>query len=166
MVAVGAGAAGYGFSHWRLGGAGTGEMGAAEAIMAIQLADLKGELQPLSQWRGKVLVVNFWATWCTPCREEIPMFVRMQKKYRAQGLQFIGIAIDQPAQVRAFSHEFSINYPLLIGGMEAVALSRQAGNRIGALPFTLVMDRRGKLAATQLGELTEAKLDSMIRSLL
>lgn len=162
-VALFAGAAGYGFNYWRTGGGDAGQPGAAEALMAIRLADLNGERQSLSQWRGKVLVVNFWATWCTPCREEIPMFVRAQDKYRAQGLQFIGIAIDQPDNVRAFSKEFSINYPLLIGGMEAVALSRLAGNRIGALPFTIVMDRKGKLAATQLGELKEARLDAVIR---
>jgi thiol-disulfide isomerase/thioredoxin len=165
LVAVCAGAAGYGYNYWRLGGSGAGEVGAAEAVMAIRLADLKGQLQPLAQWRGKVLVVNFWATWCTPCREEIPMFVQMQEKYRLQGLQFIGIAIDQPDKVQAFSREFSINYPILIGDMETVTLSRQVGNRIGALPFTLVMDRKGKLAATQLGELKEAKLAAMIKPL-
>ena len=165
VVAVCAGAAGYGFNLWRMGGDGAGEMGAAETVMAVRLPDLRGQSQPLTQWRGRVLVVNFWATWCTPCREEIPMFVRLQNKYRAQGLQFVGIAIDQPDKVQAFSHEFAINYPILIGGIETVELSRQAGNRIGALPFTVGIDRNGKIAATQLGEFKEAKLDAMIHSL-
>lgn len=162
-VAVCAAAAGYGFNLWRMESG--GERGAAETIMALRLADLKGQQQSLAQWRGKVLVVNFWATWCTPCREEIPMFVRLQDKYRGQGLQFVGIAIDQPDKVQAFADEFAVNYPLLMGGIEAVELSRQAGNRIGALPFTLVIDRGGKIAATQLGELREAKLDIMIQPL-
>lgn len=162
-VAVCAGAAGYGFNLWRMGSG--GEQGAAETIMALQLADLKGQRQPLTQWRGKVLVINFWATWCTPCREEIPMFVRLQDKYRGQGLQFVGIAIDQQDKVQSFAGEFGINYPILMGGMEAIELSRQAGNRIGALPFTLVINRHGKIAATQLGELKEAKLDAMIQPL-
>lgn len=164
-VAVCAGTAGYLINLWRMGGVGTEEMGAAETVMAVRLADLKGQLQPLAQWRGRVLVVNFWATWCTPCREEIPMFVRLQDKYRAQGLQFVGIAIDQSDKVQAFSREFAINYPILIGGIETVELSRQAGNRIGALPFTLVIDRGGKIAATQLGEFKEAKLDAVIQPL-
>lgn len=165
VVAVGAGAAGYGFNLWRMGGVGAGEAGAAETVMAVRLADLGGQLQPLTQWRGRVLVINFWATWCTPCREEIPMFVRLQEKYRAQGLQFVGIAIDQPDKVQAFSREFSINYPILMGGLETVELSRQTGNRLGALPFTVVIDRNGKIAATQLGELKEARLDAMIHPL-
>lgn len=162
-VAVCAGAAGYGFNLWRMGSG--GEQGAAETIMALQLADLKGQRQSLAQWRGKVLVVNFWATWCTPCREEIPMFVRLQERYRGQGLQFVGIAIDQQDKVQSFAGEFGINYPILMGDMEAVELSRQAGNRIGALPFTLVINRDGKITATQLGELKEAKLDAMIQPL-
>lgn len=163
-VAICAGAAGYGLNLWRMGSG--GEQGTVETLMALRLADLKGQQRSLAQWRGRVLVVNFWATWCAPCREEIPMFVRLQEKYRGQGLQFVGIAIDQPDKVQSFAKEFAINYPVLMGGIEAVESSRQAGNRIGALPFTLVIDRDGKIAATQLGELKEAKLDDMIQRLL
>jgi thiol-disulfide isomerase/thioredoxin len=162
-VAVCAGAAGYALNLWRMDPG--GGRGAAESIMALRLADPMGQQQSLAQWRNRVLVVNFWATWCAPCREEIPMFVRLQEKYRGQGLQFVGIAIDQPDKVRSFASEFAINYPILMGGIEAVELSRQAGNRIGALPFTLVIDRDGKIAATQLGELKEVKLEAMIQPL-
>ena len=164
-VAACAGLAGYGLNDWRTSSS-ERATGADEALMAARLADLAGQPQSMAQWRGKVLVVNFWATWCAPCREEIPMFVRMQDKYRGQGLQFVGIAIDQVDKVQAFSREFAINYPILMGGVETVELSRQAGNRIGALPFTLVIDRRGKIAATQLGELKEARLSDMIQPLL
>lgn len=163
VVAVAAAAAGYGFNAWHLSGA---DRGAAEAVMATRFADMEGRPQPLSQWRGKVLVVNFWATWCAPCREEIPGFVRLQEKYRERGLQFVGIAIDQRDKVQAFAQEFAMNYPVLLGGIDSVEMSRQAGNRAGALPFTLILDRSGQIVGRKLGALKEAKLDSMIESLL
>ena len=163
LVAMVAAAAGYGVHAWRLGDA---DRSAAEMMMAIQLADLDSRWQPLGQWRGKVLVVNFWATWCAPCREEIPGFVRLQEKYREQGLQFVGIAIDQRDSVQAFAREFGMNYPLLLGGIDSVELSRLAGNRVGALPFTLVFDRNGRIIARELGAFKESKLDAMVKSLL
>jgi thiol-disulfide isomerase/thioredoxin len=164
VIALLAGGAGYGFNLWRVSG--TAQDGAAKAVMGAKLVDLQGQSQALAQWRGKVMVVNFWATWCEPCREEIPMFVRMQEKYLAQGLQFVGIAIDQADKVRSFGSEFKVNYPLLLGTVDTVELSRQAGNRVGALPFTLVLDRGGKIVATQLGEIKEAKLEGIVSPLL
>lgn len=163
-VAVLAAAAGVLFNAWRLGGAGEG--GAADVVMATRLTDLQGQSQPLSQWRGKVLVVNFWATWCAPCREEIPAFVRLQDKYRAQGLQFVGIAIDRRDPVLAFVREFGINYPVLLGGIETIEMSRHAGNRAGTLPFTLIFDRAGKIVATEVGGVKEAQLQAIIALLL
>ncbi|MBI4205955.1 MAG: TlpA family protein disulfide reductase [Betaproteobacteria bacterium] len=162
VVAIAAAVAGYGVHLWRL----TGTDRSAEAIMAARLIDLDGRQQPLSQWRGKVLVVNFWATWCAPCRQEIPAFVRLQEKYRSRGLQFVGIAIDQRDQVQVFAREFGINYPVLLGGIDTVEISRQAGNRIGALPFTLVFDRNGQIAAREVGETKETKLDALVQPLL
>lgn len=163
-VAVLAGAAGILFNAWRMGGG--SDDGVADVVMATRLADLQGRPQSLSQWRGKVLVVNLWATWCAPCREEIPAFVRLQDKYRARGLQFVGIAIDQREPVQAFAREFGMNYPVLLGGIETIEMSRRAGNRVGALPFTLVIDRKGKIVGTTLGGIKEAKLQSIIESLL
>jgi thiol-disulfide isomerase/thioredoxin len=139
---------------------------AAEVVFAARLSDLNGGNQTLEQWRGRVLVVNFWATWCAPCREEIPEFVRMQERYRDQGLQFVGIAIDQRENVAAFAREFSINYPLLLGGVDAMELARQAGNRGGVLPFTLIIDRAGSIAGREPGGLKEARLESLIRPLI
>ncbi len=162
-VAVAAAAAGYGINAWRLSGT---DDDAAAAVMASGFTDMDGRLQPLSQWRGKVLVVNFWATWCAPCREEIPGFVRLQEKYRDRGLQFVGIAIDQRDKVQAFAREFGMNYPVLLGGIDSVEMSRQTGNRVGALPYTLLFDRTGRIAGRQLGRLKESKLDGMIESLL
>ena len=138
----------------------------AEMLYRSTLPDLKGDNQPLAQWRGKVLVVNFWATWCPPCREEIPQFIKMQEKYRNLGLVFVGVAVDKKDAVRTYADEIGINYPVLLGGLEAIELSRKAGNRTGALPFTLIIDRTGKIIATELGGLTQAKLEPIIGPLL
>jgi thiol-disulfide isomerase/thioredoxin len=133
-----------------------------EQVYAARLADLKGGTQTLGQWQGQVLVVNFWATWCAPCREEIPGFVRMQERYGPRGLQFVGIAFDQRDNVAAFSREFDINYPLLMGGLETMELMRQAGNRAGVLPYTLVIARDGKLVSREPGGLKESRLEHII----
>lgn len=138
----------------------------AEMLYVSSLPDLKGDNQPLAQWRGKVLIVNFWATWCPPCREEIPQFIKVQEKYRKRGLVFVGVAVDKKDAVSAYADEIGINYPVLLGGLEAIELSRKAGNRAGALPFTLIIDRTGKIIATELGGLTQAKLEPIIDPLL
>lgn len=138
----------------------------AERVYAARLADLAGGAPTLEQWRGRVLVVNFWATWCAPCREEIPAFVRLQERYGKRGLQFVGIAFDQPDKVAEFAREFHINYPLLLGGLETMELLRQAGNRAGVLPYTLVIDRHGNLVSREPGGLKEGRLESLLRPLL
>ena len=167
MVASGGGAA---YHLWsRSGGAvvaGAGSGALVEQVYAARFADLKGGIQTVGQWQGQVLVVNFWATWCAPCRDEIPGFAKLQERYGARGLQFVGIAIDQPDKVVEFSREFRINYPLLIGGLESMELMRQAGNRAGVLPFTLIIDRSGKLVSGEPGGLKEARLEQIIKPLL
>ena len=109
---------------------------------------------------------GFWATWCAPCREEVPAFVRLQEKYGPRGAQFVGIAIDQRDKVTSFAHEFGINYAILLGGIEAIDLTRQAGNRVGALPFTLVLDREGEIVSRELGKVKEADLERLLKNLL
>jgi len=165
-VAVLAAAAGLAFQLWGPGLTGTREPAPAQAVFAVQLPDLQGRVQGLSQWRGRVLVINFWATWCAPCREEIPVFVRMQERHGPKGLQFVGIAIDRPEQVAAFAREFGINYPVLLGGLDTMELMRQTGNRPGVLPFTLVLDRSGRITSQTLGEIKEVKLENVIQPLL
>ena len=132
-------------------------------LMAASLPDMDGKSQALKQWQGKVMVVNFWATWCSPCLEEIPQFVRMQDKFGNQGLQFVGIAVDNVVKVREFASKYQMNYPVLIGEIEAIELARSAGNELGALPFTVVLDRTGRLIGTELGGLNEEKLTALIR---
>lgn len=137
-----------------------------EGVYATRLADLKGSLQHVEQWRGRVLIVNFWATWCAPCREEIPGFVRLQDRHGARGLLFVGIAIDQPEKVGRFAREFHMNYPVLVGGLGALDLLRQAGNRAGVLPYTVVIDRQGKLVSEKAGGVKLEELEALIQPLL
>jgi peroxiredoxin len=138
----------------------------ADALLALSLPDTRGMSQPLSQWRGKVVVVNFWATWCEPCREEMPAFVRLQKELGPRGLQFVGIAVDQPEKVDRFAKELQLNYPALIGGYEAVDLSQGLGNRLAALPFTIVIDRQGHIVQTHLGPVKMDQFKPILMDLL
>lgn len=136
------------------------------AILALVLPDAQGHEQALAQWRGKVLIVNFWATWCVPCREEMPQFIAVQKRDGPKGVQFVGIAVDQVDKVQQFAKEIGLNYPALIGGYGAIELSKTLGNDLSALPFTIVVDRRGHIAHTQLGPLKGPDLDRLVGSLL
>lgn len=135
------------------------------AVLATVLPDLDGKETPLAQWRGKVLLVNFWATWCAPCREEMPHFAAIQSRDGAKGVQFVGIAVDQVDKVREYVKEIKLNYPVLIGGIGAIELSKALGNELSALPFTIVLDRAGNVAHTQLGQLKARELDSLLDSL-
>lgn len=131
-----------------------------------RLPDLAGRIQSLNQWQGKVLVLNFWAPWCPPCRKEIPDFVRLQERHGKAGLQFVGVALDDPDNVAAFADKTGINYPILLGGEDGTTLSMAAGNRLGGLPYTVVFDRRGKAVATLTGGVTEARLEALVKPLL
>lgn len=168
-VAIVSAAAGAAYHWWVRGGAAEGEAAAravADRVFAARLADLNGGAPTLERWRGQVVVVNFWATWCAPCREEIPGFVRLQERYGSRGLQFVGIAFDQPEKVAEFAREFRMNYPLLVGGLDTMELLRQAGNRAGVLPYTLIIDRGGNLVSREPGGLKEVKLEGLIQPLL
>ena len=137
--------------------------GAAEAVATASFYDLEEKVQPLAQWKGKVLVVNFWATWCPPCRAEIPEFIRFQKQYEKQGVQFVGIAIDQKSKVQTYAKEIGMNYPVLLGDLAGIDLARRIGNTEGGLPYTVVVDRKGQIITTQLGTISFEKLDTTIK---
>lgn len=161
-----AAAAGYGFHRWRGTPVALSSTDPMAAILASRLATLDGKEQSPGDFFGRVLVINYWATWCGPCREEIPVFVRLQSEYGDKGLQFVGIAIDQVDKVRSFAAEFRINYPLLLGGMEAIELSRRAGNKAGVLPYTLVVNRSGGLVTGLAGGISDASLRARLVPLL
>jgi len=142
------------------------ERPSAATLLALTLPDPTGKQESLVQWKGKLLIVNFWATWCSPCREEMPEFVRAQKEFGGKGLQFVGIAVDEADKVRQFAADISLNYPALIGGYGAMELSRTLGNRVMALPFTVIVARDGSIAHTQLGPLKDEQLRAMIAKLI
>lgn len=135
------------------------------SLLETPLDSVEGGKLPLGTWKGKVLVVNFWATWCAPCRKEIPEFIRMQERLQQQGLQFVGIAVDEKDKVATYMREVGINYPVLVGELDAVEMSRSLGNGLGALPFTVVVDRSGKVVHTILGATSEAKLEPILKAL-
>ena len=105
-------------------------------------------------------------TWCAPCREEIPGFIQFQERFRADGVQFVGVAIDQKERVAPYAKEMGINYPLVVGGLETMEFARQLGNQRSVLPFTLVIDRSGKVTSAQVGMLRPEKLESLLKPLL
>ena len=110
--------------------------------------------------------MNFWATWCPPCIAEIPEFIKFQKKYAKQGVQFIGIAIDQKSKVQTFAADVGMNYPVLLGDLAGIDLARRIGNAQGGLPYTVIVDRKGNIVTTQLGTLSHEKLEGIIKPLL
>jgi thiol-disulfide isomerase/thioredoxin len=135
-------------------------------IFAASFPDLEGQPQPLKQWQGKILVLNFWAPWCPPCRAEIPDFIALQEEYRAQGVVFVGLALDQKDKVQAFSDEMGINYPILLGENDAAELGKLVGNRLGGLPFTAIFAKNGDIVSTVTGELKREQLEATLKGLI
>ena len=137
-----------------------------KAAPAFSLPDLENTIRNSSEWQGKVVILNFWATWCPPCRSETPTFVELQEEYAARGLQFVGIAIDDRKKVEDFMDTYGVNYPMLIGEGSAIELAKQYGNRFGALPYTVIIDRQGVIKHIQRGELTRETAEQNIQQLL
>ncbi len=135
-------------------------------LIDFTLPDVEGKKRSLSEWRGKVIVLNFWATWCPPCREEIPLFISLQKQHMAGDLQIIGVAIDNPTAVMVYRQSVRMNYPILIGNDDTLSLVAKYGNRMGSLPFTVIIDRSGSVAVRKLGAFTQTELESLIDPLL
>jgi len=138
----------------------------AAPVFASSFRDFDRTMQPLGQWRGKTTLVYFWATWCEPCVREVPLLIKLYEKYRSRNLEVVGIAIDQTDKVRGFTEKYRINYHVLIGGNDALNLSRKMGNGIGGLPFLVVIDSTGKVVATYIGELTDEWLEWTVAPLL
>lgn len=132
----------------------------------FSLSDVAGQLRNINEWDGKVLAINFWATWCPPCIKEIPEFIEIQHKYEAEGLQFIGIALQRPEEVTEFMQEHGMNYPVLAGEMEVIKIAESYGNDIGALPYTIIVDRQGLIHYVKRGPLPGETAEAIISKLL
>ncbi len=138
---------------------------AVSTLMQTTLPDTQQQPRKISEWQGKHLLVNFWATWCPPCVAEMPELVALQAELGPQNFQIIGIGIDSPANIREFAEKHQITYPLLIGGMAATELARQFGNTSGGLPFTVLIGADGQVRQTYLGRLDMGKLRSDLKPL-
>ena len=140
-----------------------GEVGENRLVHQAGTAAPLGKPQAMAQWRGKVLVVNYWASWCAPCVEEMPAFSRLQEKYAARGVQFVGIGIDDAEKMQAFVRRTPVAYPLLVGD---AAGSQTPALQVRGLPTTVVIDRDGRLEGSRLGRLDEATLEPILLRLM
>lgn len=135
------------------------------ALYATTFADRDGKPQSLGQFQGRILVLNFWATWCAPCREEMPGFARLQARWGARGVQFVGLALDDAGKVARFGDDLRINYPLWTGEESVNGLSRRLGNRLGLLPQTAIVDASGTVIENRIGTYEEANLDQTLQQM-
>ena len=126
-------------------------------LPSFQLADRDGQMKSLQDWPDQALIVNFWATWCAPCRREIPLLQQLQRDHGPEGFQVIGIAVDFRDKVLAYADEMKIEYPLLIGEQEALDAAAAFGVEAVGFPFTVFSDRQGRIVAAHMGELTAAQ---------
>jgi len=183
LVLVAAGAAGFGVYQWlapTTGPAPTDGTPVVQALVAEKpmttdealsakyegLAD--NTAHELNDWKGKVVLVNFWATWCAPCREEIPLLVRLQAQYAASGLQVVGIATDETdmKSVKDYLNKMVVNYPMLMGDESVNRLVAGFGGNLIGLPFSVLLDRNGKVIKLTAGELDPKVADQMVKDAL
>ena len=132
----------------------------------FSLHDMDGIVRNVQEWDNKVVVINFWATWCPPCREEIPGFIRLQNQYANEGLQFIGIALQSAAEVEEFVMELGLNYPVLVGLDDVIKVAEAYGNQAGVLPYTVIIDRDRKISFTRKGPLHYEEAEAAILAVL
>jgi thiol-disulfide isomerase/thioredoxin len=135
---------------------------APSALFAATFVDAAGATRALGQFEGKVLVLNFWATWCEPCRAEMPAFERLHRRWADRGVQFLGLSDEAPSKAQEFGRAIGVGYPLWTGGDQVADLSRRLGNRLGGLPHTVVVDPKGAVAAQKVGPYTEAELEAIL----
>ena len=126
---------------------------AATVLPDFVLSDLNGVPRPISEWSGQPILINFWATWCAPCRREMPLLQKLHEESGNDGLQVIGIAIDRAPDVSAFTMEAGITYPILVGQEDAIEVTDGFGLDFLGLPFTVLVDQDGQILKIQLGEL-------------
>ena len=130
------------------------------------LHDLAGKTHSLGEWRGKLVLLNFWATWCPPCRREIPLFMQLQDRYQRQGLQIVGIAVDNPEPVARYWQEMHLNYPILLADDHTFDLMAAYGNKDGSLPYSVLITTDGQIAKVKLGAFEEKELEDLLQPLL
>ncbi|MGQ0586193.1 MAG: TlpA family protein disulfide reductase [Gammaproteobacteria bacterium] len=151
-VAAAAGFAGY--RAWQLHLAAE----AASARPDLEFRDLDGQPHRLSEWNGKLLLLNFWATWCPPCVKEIPLLVEAQKQHGARGLQVVGIAMDEVEPVRIFAARMNMNYPVMVGQADIARAMDALGDQLGAFPFSVLISPDGRILGRSSGDLSREEI--------
>jgi thiol-disulfide isomerase/thioredoxin len=129
---------------------------------AFALKDPEGRVHSASEWDGKDLMVNFWATWCAPCRREIPLLNRIRKEYAPRGVEIVGIAVDFVDDVIAYRKKFPIDYPVLVGEQDGIDAARDFGVAAPVFPFTVFTDAKGRVLTVHVGELHEAEARAIL----
>lgn len=129
----------------------------------FSLPDLEGQPRSISDWDGDVIALNFWASWCPPCVKEIPLFNELQAEYGEQGLQFVGVALDRLENAREFAERLELAYPTMQGVQDAMTVGERYGNADGVLPYTVIIDRRGRIVDRFHGEVTREDIEPVIR---
>ena len=130
--------------------------------ISFALPDLEGNMRNLAEWDGKTRLVNFWATWCAPCRREIPLLKDMQAEHGADGLQVIGVAVDYLEDVIAYAETAEFNYPILIGQEDAMAAAETSGMDFVGLPVTMLISSEGDLVKMHMGEIMESDIRQIV----
>ncbi|HST00187.1 MAG TPA: TlpA disulfide reductase family protein [Usitatibacter sp.] len=136
----------------------------SSALFAAGFHDLQGASHSLGEFEGKVVVLNFWATWCPPCREEMPALSRLQAAWAPRKVQFVGLSSEDPLRVSQFARQLGVSYPLWVGGSEVEDLSRRLGNTAGVLPHTVILDPAGRVMVSKVGTYSEAALDTVLHN--
>lgn len=136
------------------------------SIHELVLPDVEGRDRAIREWEGKTLLINFWATWCAPCREEIPLLQEAQARYANRGLRVIGVAIDDPSEVITYRREMDIRYPVLLGDFATLSLTAPLGNTSEVLPFTLILSPQGQIVARKVGSYRKSELTALLADIL
>lgn len=137
-----------------------------DLFFSTQLTDVNGKAHPLSQFQGKIVIVNFWATWCAPCREEMPELSRFYDAYKHKNTVVLGIAIDDADAVSTFQNETPVSYPTFASESDGMLFAESLGNHKGLLPFTLIIDQNGNISKTFVGKVNFSMLSTEILQLL
>lgn len=159
-VAVVAAAAGAGLAWWRHSPVETSSAAGVASFWATSFDTPQGTALAMQAFRGKPLLLNFWATWCPPCVEELPLIDAFYRQKSAKGWQVVALAIDQPSSVRAFLARAPVSFPVGMAGLDGTALGKSLGNSSGALPFTVVLAADGQMLHRKMGRLSAADLDA------